>query len=71
MKLRIKKLQCRCFGHKPFVKMYAMRAGGKQQEELFHVMRETTCMRCGKLLSTAMEGPISRAQMLHDGWFLE
>ena len=31
---KIKKLQCRCLGHKPIIKMYAMRAGGKQQEEI-------------------------------------
>ena len=70
IKQKIKDLQCKCFGHKPIVEVYAMRVHGKQHKK-FHVVRETTCMRCGETIKFEMTDLKSRAELLQEGWFIE
>lgn len=70
IKQKIKDLQCKCFGHKPIVEVYAMRVHGRGRKK-FHVVRETTCMRCGEDIKFEMTDLKSRAELLQEGWFIE
>lgn len=70
IKRKIKDLQCKCFGHKPIVEVYAMRVHGKKHKK-FHVVRETNCMRCGENIKFEMTDLKSRAELLQEGWFVE
>ena len=70
IKQKIKDLQCKCFGHKPIVEVYAMRVHGKKHKK-FHVVRETKCMRCGEDIKFEMTDLKSRAELLQEGWFVE
>lgn len=70
IKQKIKDLQCKYFGHKPIVEVYAMRVHGKKRKK-FHVVRETNCMRCGETIKFEMTDLKSRAELLQEGWFVE
>ena len=70
IKQKIKDLQCKCFGHKPIVEVYAMRVHGKKRKK-YHVVRETKCMRCGENIKFEMTDLKSRAELLQEGWFIE
>ena len=70
IKQKIKHLHCKCFGHKPIVEVYAMRVHGKKHKK-FHIVRETTCMRCGEDIKFEMTDLKSRAELLQEGWFIE
>jgi len=70
IKQKIKHLHCKCFGHKPIVEVYAMRVHGKKHKK-FHVVRETTCLRCGETIKFEMTDLKSRAELLQEGWFVE
>ena len=65
----IKKLICRIFGHVHVEEMYA--APLAYQEHRYVVIKECNCARCGKNISFKMTEPMSRVQMLQEGWFIQ
>ena len=68
LKYRLKELVCRWFGHKVYVERFAI----KVSHYRYHIVERRFCDRCGKELeSKLLAENISRAQMLHDGWFIE
>lgn len=68
---------CRHFGHIEVIEIYVIDHSVKLKKfgfrrNLYMVVQDTVCARCGKLLDRKyLTGPISRAQLLHDGWFVE
>lgn len=65
----IKKLICRLFGHVYVEEMYA--APLAENERKYVVIKECNCARCGKNISFEESEPMSRAQLLQEGWFIE
>ena len=63
----IKNLICKLFGHVHVEEMYA--APLAYQEHRYVVIKECNCARCGKNISFKMSEPMSRVQMLQEGWF--
>lgn len=63
----IKKFICKLFGHVHVEEMYA--APLAYQEHRYVVIKECNCARCGKNISFKMGEPMSRVQMLQEGWF--
>ena len=65
----IKKLICRLFGHVHVEEMYAAPLVDKERRSV--VIKECNCHRCGKNISFEESEPMSRAQLLQEGWFVE
>ena len=68
-RIMIKKLICKLFGHVHVEEMYA--APLAYQEHRYVVIKECNCARCGKNISFKMSEPMSRVQMLQEGWFFQ
>lgn len=83
MKQQILNLICRWFGHKDFEDVYCRRSvplfawfyerGWQQRitKVRYDVIQDVVCTRCGRVHRTILKSRISRAQLLHDGWFIE
>ena len=65
----MKKLICRLFGHVHVEEMYA--APLLNNKRRYVVIKECNCARCGKNISFEMSEPMSRVQMLQEGWFIQ
>lgn len=65
----IKELICRLFGHVYVEEMYAAPLVDKERQ--YVVIKECNCVRCGKNISFEESEPMSRAQLLQEGWFVE
>ena len=65
----IKKLICRLFGHVHVEGMYAAPLVGKERRWV--VIKEVNCARCGENISFEMSEPMSRVQLLNEGWFIQ
>jgi hypothetical protein len=65
----IKKLICKLFGHVRIEEMYA--APLLNNKHRYVVIKECNCTRCGKNISFEMSEPMSRAELLQDGWFIQ
>lgn len=68
-KIMIKKLICRLFGHVLVEEMYA--APLMHNPHRWVVIKEVKCARCGEHISFKMSEPMSRVQMLQEGWFIQ
>ena len=78
MKQKIKELICRIFGHRNFVEVsavpyYAHNGHGHRhyRKVRYAIIERTTCERCKDSDYRILANGLSRAQMLHDGWFIE
>lgn len=78
MKQKFKRLICRIFGHKKYVEVSALpisvpkgHAHRHERKIRYFVIKDNICERCGEQHSEIIAENISRAQMLHDGWFIE
>lgn len=69
IKIMIKKLICRLFGHVHVEEMYA--APLLRPKRKYVVIKECNCSRCGENLSFEMTEPKSRAELLKEGWFIK
>lgn len=65
----IKKLICRLFGHVHIEEMYA--APLFEKERRYMVIKECNCARCGKNISFEASYPMSRVELLKEGWFVQ
>lgn len=65
----IKKLICRLFGHVHIEEMYA--APIAYNKHKYVIIKEVNCARCGESINFQMTDPLSRAQMLQEGWFIQ
>lgn len=78
MKKFLKRLICRIFGHKKYVEIGALpvsvpkgHAHRHEKKIRYFIIKDNICERCGEQDSEIIAENISRAQMLHDGWFIE
>nr|DAW78949.1 MAG TPA: protein of unknown function DUF1660 [Caudoviricetes sp.] len=65
----IKKLICKLFGHVHVEEMYAAPLVGKERRWV--VIKEVNCTRCMKNISFEMSEPMSRVELLKEGWFIK
>jgi len=65
----MKKLICMVLGHVYIEEMYAARLG--EFDNRFSIIHVCKCARCGKVVKFQASRPISRAQLLQGGWFIE
>lgn len=65
----IKKLICKLFGHVHVEEMYA--APLVEKERRYVVIKECNCARCGKNISFEASEPMSRVELLKEGWFVQ
>ncbi|MBF1559292.1 MAG: hypothetical protein HXO13_08005 [Prevotella salivae] len=65
----MKKLICRLFGHVHVEEMYAAPLVDKGRR--YVVIKECNCARCGKNISFEMSEPMSRVELLKEGWFIK
>lgn len=56
-------------GHVYIEEMYAARLG--EFDNRFSIIYVCKCARCGKVIKFQASKPISRAQLLQEGWFIE
>ena len=64
-----KKLICKLFGHVHVEEMYA--APLLNNKRRYVVIKECNCARCGKNISFKMSEPMSRVELLKEGWFVQ
>ena len=67
MKVKIKEITCKLFGHIEVEEVYALKATAWR----YRCIREIKCARCGKELLYEIGCPMSRAELLQHGWFIE
>lgn len=65
----MKKLICMLLGHVYIEEMYAARL--EEFDNRFSIIYVCKCARCGKVIKFQASRPISRAQLLQEGWFIE
>ena len=75
MKQWILTLICRWFGHRDFEEVYCAKSPRnwfcrQNKPNRYDVVQDITCSRCGRSHRTILKSRISRAQLLHDGWFI-
>lgn len=75
MKQLFLELICRWFGHREFIEVYCAKSPRnwfcrQNKPNRYDVVQDRVCSRCGKIHRTILASRISRAQLLHDGWFL-
>lgn len=73
MKQLIKKAMCKFFGHGECIEeVYAELQNVQHAKSFYCVTQRIVCLRCGKVISIkVLRKNITRAQMLHDGWFIK
>nr|DAW97983.1 MAG TPA: hypothetical protein [Bacteriophage sp.] len=75
MKQWLLPLICRWFGHKDFEEVYCVKSPRnwfcrQNKPNRYDVVHDIVCSRCWRVHRTILKSRISRAQLLHDGWFI-
>lgn len=75
MKKWILDLMCRWLGHNDFDEVYCVKSRWswfcqQNKPNRYDVVQDITCSRCGRTHRIILKRRISRAQLLHDGWFV-
>lgn len=75
MKQWLLPLICRWFGHKDFEEVYCVKSPRnwvcrQNKPNRYDVVHDIVCSRCRRVHRTILKSRISRAQLLHDGWFI-
>lgn len=75
MKQWLLPLICRWFGHKDFEEVYCAKSPRnwfcrQNKPNRYDVVHDIVCSRCWRVHRTILKSRISRAQLLHDGWFI-
>lgn len=76
IKLKIKRLICRWFGHKDYTERYASKCTSffgypyPKSDRHYIVVEDIICERCGRIHSRHLTQPMTRAELLKNGWFI-
>lgn len=64
---------CKFFGHGECIEeVYAELQNVQHGKPFYCVTQRIVCLRCGEVISIkVLRKNITRAQMLHDGWFIK
>lgn len=77
LKQKIKKWQCRLFGHKLYEEVYCTPTShffGKdfpRSQYYYVVIRHVYCERCGMEHTEFISRPMRRSDLLREGWFIQ
>ena len=73
VKQLIKEAACKFFGHGQCIEeVYAELQCVQHGKPLYCITQRIVCLRCDKVISIkVLRKNISRAEMLHDGWFID